>query len=272
MSNYKIFNTEQQKKAEFILENKYSELFALNSKETKDLAVVWCYYSGKIEGNTYSFVETESLLKDDITSIKRYEDAKMLKNLYNAFISELEYIKNGNIETIEEKTIFRIHKLITQELVSTEDSGFYRNRQVRISGTHYLPPSDKHEIQSLMNQIFVKQNEFSNPLELAVFLHGNIAKMQPFIDGNKRTSRFVESIVLMNNNLVPVYSINEEDIQKYRKAIISFYETHDYNLYADYFLTRQIERINEISLTGEEIFDLNTNQKKKSNFRRTYFI
>lgn len=53
----------------------------LYSNELKDLAVVWCYYSGKIEGNTYTYAETEALLKDGITSEKKYEDAKMLKNL-----------------------------------------------------------------------------------------------------------------------------------------------------------------------------------------------
>ena len=44
------------------------------------------YYSGKIEGNTYTYVETEALLKDGITSEKQYENAKMLKNLHNLFV------------------------------------------------------------------------------------------------------------------------------------------------------------------------------------------
>lgn len=106
-----IFNEEQQKKASFILENPLSKLSELYSNEIKDLAVVWCYYSGKIEGNTYTYVETEALLKDGITSEKRYEDAKMLKNLYNTFISELEYIhKEKNQEIIDERTLFRVHQ------------------------------------------------------------------------------------------------------------------------------------------------------------------
>lgn len=74
-----IFNDIQKKKADFIITNKHAKLSSLTSSEIKDLAVVWCYYSGKIEGNTYTYVETEALLKDNITSEKRYEDAKMLK-------------------------------------------------------------------------------------------------------------------------------------------------------------------------------------------------
>lgn len=132
-----IFNEEQQKKASFILENPLSKLSELYSNEIKDLAVVWCYYSGKIEGNTYTYVETEALLKDGITSEKRYEDAKMLKNLYNTFISELEYIhKEKNQEIIDERTLFRIHQSISTGLVSNEESGSLRERAVRISGDY----------------------------------------------------------------------------------------------------------------------------------------
>ena len=104
---------------------------------------MWCYYSGKIEGNTYTYVETEALLKDDITSEKKYEDAKMLKNLYNTFISELEYINKGkNQEVIDERTLFRVHQAISTGLVSGEESGYLRTRGVRISGTAYIPPEE----------------------------------------------------------------------------------------------------------------------------------
>jgi Fic family protein len=248
-----IFNIEQQEQADFILKSNHSKLSGFASFEIKDLAVAWCYYSGKIEGNTYSYVETESLLKDGITSPKRYEDAKMLKNLYNAFVSELEFIDKGkNKELIEEKTLFRLHKALVQELVSDEEAGRLRNRAGRISGTDYAPPKDRYGIQLALSQILSEQVDYKNPLEQAVFLHCNIARIQPFIDGNKRTSRLVESIVLMNNDLIPVYSAKDADILEYRKALTYFYETQDYSPYADYFLNRQIERINNLTLKPEE--------------------
>ena len=75
-----IFNDYQKKLSDIILENNtVSPLSDLYSKEVKELAVIWSYYSGKIEGNTYSFVETETLLKDGITSAKRFEDARCSK-------------------------------------------------------------------------------------------------------------------------------------------------------------------------------------------------
>lgn len=242
-----IFDSEQQEKAAFILGNPLSKLSDLYSNELKDLAVVWCYYSGKIEGNTYTYVETEALLKDGITSEKKYEDAKMLKNLYNTFISELEYINKGkNLEHIDERTLFRIHQSISTGLVSNEESGSLRTRAVRITGTVYIPPKDLQEIKSRLSEILFNQEYYANPLERAIFLHCNIARLQPFIDGNKRTARMIESIVLMNANIIPVYSSKDSDILSYRKGLIAFYETEDYKLYADYFLNRQIERIKEI--------------------------
>ena len=208
---------------------------------------MWCYYSGKIEGNTYTYVETEALLKDGITSEKKYEDAKMLKNLYNTFISELEYINKGkNLEHIDERTLFRVHQSISTGLVSNEESGSLRTRAVRITGTVYIPPKDLQEIKSRLSEILFNQEYYANPLERAIFLHCNIARLQPFIDGNKRTARMIESIVLMNANIIPVYSSKDSDILSYRKGLIAFYETEDYKLYADYFLNRQIERIKEI--------------------------
>ena len=242
-----IFNKEQCQKATFILESPLAKLSELYSSEIKDLAVVWCYYSGRIEGNTYTYVETEALLKDGITSEKKYEDAKMLKNLYNTFISELEYIHKGkNQEMIDERTLFRVHQSISTELVSDEESGFLRTRAVRISGTQYIPPKDLHDIRAKLNEILYEQEQYTNPLERAVYLHCNIAKLQPFIDGNKRTLRMMESIVLMNADIIPVYSSRDADILNYRKGLIDFYETGNYSPYADYFLNKQVERIKEI--------------------------
>jgi Fic family protein len=254
-----IFNDIQIRKADFIIQSPYARLSDLLSSEIKDLAVVWCYYSGKIEGNTYTYVETEALLKDDITSEKRYEDAKMLKNLYNTFIMELEYINKGkNQEAIDKRTLLRLHATISADLVSTEDMGKLRNRPVRISGTNYIPPKEQHDIRSLLSHVLFQQDSYTNPLEKAVFLHCNLAKIQPFIDGNKRTARMAESIALMNADIIPVYSSKDADILNYRKGIVEFYETDNYSMYADYFLNRQIERINEIAPEKHQYSENNT--------------
>lgn len=263
MGTKRIFNDIQLQKASFILENKHAKLSSLASAEIKNLAVVWCYYSGKIEGNTYTYVETEALLKDDVTSPKRYEDAKMLKNLYNGFVTVLEQIlKDGNIE-IDQRAVLTIHSMVADQLVQAVDKGILRSKAVGITGTAYTPPKEADEIKDRFENILSEQYLYENVMERAVYLHCNIARLQPFIDGNKRTSRFLESIVLMNNDIIPVYSSIDEDLLNYRKGLIHFYETEDYSPYADYFLNRQIQRINDLSLKAEVKFDLTTNREIK---------
>lgn len=244
-----FFNKQQKELAEIILKNnELMPLSKLYSSEIKELSVAWAYYSGKIEGNTYTFVETESLLKDGITAPRRYEDAKELKNLYNTFIAEIEYInKDKNIEIIDEKLLFRLHTTLMNDLVSGEEKGVLRTRAVGITGTTYKPMNNPLEIRQKFSEILYQQEQIHNPLERAIFLHCNIAKLQPFIDGNKRTSRLLESIVLMNNDIVPVFSTNEEDFRNYRKALVNFYETGNYELYADYFLNNKLRFLQQFS-------------------------
>ncbi|QIK52873.1 hypothetical protein G7051_00315 [Dysgonomonas sp. HDW5B] len=66
METKRIFDDIQLQKATFILKNKHTKLSGLTSSKIRNLAVVWCYYWGKIERNTYTYVETEALLKDDV--------------------------------------------------------------------------------------------------------------------------------------------------------------------------------------------------------------
>lgn len=91
------------------------------------------------------------------------------------------------------------------------------------------------------------QEAIVDPLERAIFLHCNTAKTQPFIDGNKRVSRLLESVALMNSDIIPVYSTSIPDMLAYKKAVISYYETGSYTQYAQFFLDQQIARINELA-------------------------
>ena len=237
-----IFNDYQKKLSDIILENNtVSPLSDLYSNEVKELAVIWSYYSGKIEGNTYSFVETETLLKDGITSAKRFEDAKMLKNLYNTFISELYFIKSGNKEAIDKRFLMQMHSQLLDELVDDRERGIIRKRAVRIAGSDYEPLASSIAIEEELDRIIEEQTRLSNPLERAVYLHCNIAKLQPFIDGNKRTARLAESVVLMNEDIIPIFSTNNIDINDYRTGVLYFYETGEYTRYADYFLQNKLK-------------------------------
>lgn len=242
-----VLNADQMRKVDFIMTSPSANFSSLLNFEIKDLAVYWSFYSGKIEGNTYSYVETESLLKDDITPLKSYEDAVMLKNLYNAFISCVNQIKKEGSMALDAFTIKGLHSMLTDGLLPVPDRGALRQLPVKISGTNYVPVSDPFEIEETFAEIVNEQSNYDNPIAMSIFLHCNIARLQPFRDGNKRTSRLVESVALMNANIIPVRSDKPDDFVNYRNAIVAFYETEDYNPYIDFALDTQIKRINEIS-------------------------
>lgn len=242
-----ILNAEQQRKIDFIQESPYSDFSSLLDFQIKDLAIYWSFYSGKIEGNTFSFVETETLLKDDVTPTRSYEDAVMLKNLYNAFISCVNQIKKeGNME-ISSFNVKGLHAMISDGLLPTQNRGQFRTMPVKITGTPFIPEREPFAIEKTFQEILAEQYDYDNPISRSIFLHCNIARLQPFIDGNKRTSRLVESIALMNANIIPVRSDKEKDFLRYRDTIVHFYENEDYTPYIEYALDIQIQRINELA-------------------------
>ena len=112
---------------------------------------------------------------------------------------------------------------------------------MRIAGSDYEPLASPMEIEEELNHIIEEQTQLSNPLERAVYLHCNIAKLQPFIDGNKRTARLAESVVLMNEDIIPIFSTNNIDINDYRTGVLYFYETGEYTRYVDYFLQNKLK-------------------------------
>ena len=122
----------------------------------------------------------------------------------------------------------------------------FRSRTVCVSGIEYTPTKELHKIREKLDEILYQQEQYTNPLERAVYLHCNIAQLQPFTSENKHAPRIIESFVLMHADIIPVYSLRDADVLNYKKRLISFCKTGAYSLYADYFLNRQIERIKEI--------------------------
>lgn len=162
---------------------------------------------------------------------------------------------------IDKRLLSTYHAALIQDLVDNEDRGSVRKTPIRITGTPYVPPENQFEIERGLDSIMENQKGIENPLEKAVYLHCNLAKLQPFIDGNKRTARLVESVALMNEDIIPIYSTEPQDIIDYRKNLIHFYETGDYSLYADYFLNKKIDYLQ--SLTTENILgDISQNRNQ----------
>lgn len=193
-------------------------------REIERFMVEFSWKSSRIEGNTYTLLETEILLKQmkEAAGHPKYE-AIMILNHKNA----LDYIskRKERFKKLTLKEIVRLHELLTQDLKIT--SGI-RKHKVAISGTSYIPLSDTAKIKKALNRLVLAVNRTSDPLEKALIAAVMLAYIQPFNDGNKRTARTLANAILLTHDLYPLSYRNVEEVE-YLQALILFYEQN--NLY-----------------------------------------
>lgn len=202
-------------------------------KELERLAIDLSWKSSQIEGNTYSLLETEKLLKEKETaSGKTKEEAVMLLNHKEALdfiIKHPDYLTPLSVQKIED-----IHSILIKELAIDRN---LRKRRVGISGTNYKPLDNEFQIaDALANMcqlINLKENIFEKTLLVLVL----ISYIQPFMDGNKRTARIISNAILMNHNYCPI-SFRTVDSIDYKKAMLLFYEQNNISAFKEIFINQ----------------------------------
>jgi Fic family protein len=194
-------------------------------KEMERLGIDLSWKSSQIEGNTYSLLETERLLRESKTADgKTKEEAVMLLNHKDALRFVLEnpdYLQVLTISHIE-----NIHQLLTKEL--SVDKGL-RHRRVGITGTNYHPLDNEFQIREAMQATCDLINSKNNVFEKALLALLLLSYIQPFMDGNKRTARITSNALLIANGYCPL-SFRTVDSIDYKKTMLIFYEQN--NLYA----------------------------------------
>ncbi|MCL4481862.1 MAG: Fic family protein [Bacteroidetes bacterium] len=202
-------------------------------KELERWAIDLSWKSSQIEGNTYSLLETERLLKEKETaSGKTKEEAIMLLNHKDALdfiLQNPSYIEPLTISAIED-----IHSILIKDLNVARN---IRKRRVGISGTNYKPLDNEYQIrealQDMCDLINNQENVFSKALLALVLL----SYIQAFADGNKRTSRIIANAILMNNNFSPI-SFRTVDSIDYKKAMLLFYEQNNLSAFKKIFINQ----------------------------------
>lgn len=187
--------------------------------------------SSQIEGNTYSLLETERLLKEkEEAKGKTKEEAIMLLNHKEALhflIDNPDYLQSLSLPRIED-----IHSILIKNLNVERN---IRRSRVGITGTNYRPLDNDFQITEAMNLacnlINMRKNVFEKVL-LAILL---LSYIQPFADGNKRTSRIVSNALLIANKCCPL-SFRSVDSLKYKEAVLIFYEQNNLSAFKKIFI------------------------------------
>jgi len=237
LAHLSLFTNDEVKKLDELQEKFMQNSAQLSILEFKNelerLAIDLSWKSSQIEGNTYSLLETERLLKDKETAAgKTKDEAVMLLNHKDALdfiIEHPDYISPLTISRIED-----IHSILVKDLDINRN---IRNRRIGISGTNYTPLDNAFQLNEALddmcNIINAKENVFEKAL-LALIL---ISYIQPFSDGNKRTARIISNAILVNNHYCPI-SFRTIDSMEYKKAMLLFYEQTNINELKNIFISQ----------------------------------
>ncbi|MFK8057153.1 MAG: Fic family protein [Saprospiraceae bacterium] len=200
-------------------------------KELERLAIDLSWKSAQIEGNTYSLLETERLLKDKETALgKKKEEAIMLLNHKEALdfiIEDPSYIDPLSISRIED-----IHTILMKELGIERN---IRQRRVGITGTNYRPLDNEYQIREELRKMCDLVNDRENIFEKALLLLVVISYLRAFVDGNKRTGRIISNAILINNGYCPI-SFRTISPLDYKKAMLVFYEQNNMQAFKEVFI------------------------------------
>ena len=195
---------------------------AERQKEFERITVELSWRSSHLEGNTYSLLDTEALIKERTEAPGHpHAEAIMILNHKKA----LDYIlaNSKKFRSITPAMIREIHALFAKDLKIV---GGFRAGQVGIIGTAYRPIDNTHQIQEALEKACALINRAEFPLEkclLAVLL---VSYIQPFVDGNKRTARIIGNAMLLAYDWCPL-SYRSVDEIAYKKALILFYEQNN---------------------------------------------
>ncbi len=188
-------------------------------KELERFIIELSWKSSKIEGNTYSLLETETLIKQSIEATGRSkEEAVMILNHKRAFESILA--ARSDYAKITLSNITQLHGFLVKDL---SISPGIRDQAVGITGTAYKPLDNRWQIHEALEKLVVAINKSDYPLEKALIANTMISYIQPFADGNKRTGRMLANAILLSDDYFPL-SYRSVDGETYKKALILFYE------------------------------------------------
>lgn len=212
------------------------------------------YNSSRLEGNTYSILDTQKLIEEGVTADgKIREETVMIMNHKEAILFLVENAQEMEFNIF---TILNLHNLLSQDLLANPAScGNVRAIEVHIGGSAYQPPNNPHQLREILEHILVKAREIKDPFEQSFFVLIHLSYLQAFEDVNKRTSRMGCNIPFIKNNLCPLSFV---DISKddYTKALLAVYEKNSIEPMLDLFVWAYLRSCNQYGVVKRSIGEI----------------
>lgn len=191
----------------------------IQKKEWERLVVELSWKSSKIEGNTYTLLDTEKLLLRGVEATGHSkEETQMILNHKEAFT--FVYVNADQFKHVTRANLEKLHSIIVKDLHVSEG---LRTKAVGILGSRYRPLDNGYQIAEALDTLCAAIRRVRTPYDKALVALSGISYIQPFEDGNKRTSRLMANALLLAHGYAPLSyrSLEEKD---YRDAVLVFYE------------------------------------------------
>lgn len=183
------------------------------------------YNSSRLEGNTYSQLDTQKLVEEGITAEgKVHAETVMIMNHKEAILFLVENAQDIELNSL---TIRNLHHLLSQDLLANPQScGNVRTIDIDIGQSTYKPLNNPHVLKELLELILFKARKIEDPFEQSFFLLVHLSYLQAFADVNKRTSRLSCNIPFIKENLCPL-SFVDVARDDYTAALLAVYEKNN---------------------------------------------
>jgi len=204
-------------------------------KELERLIIELSWKSSKIEGNTYTLLDTEKLILEHKEAPGHdKKEAKMILNHKEAF----EFVHNNKKEflTLTRANLEQLHSIIVKDL--SIGVGL-RQKPVGVTGSKYRPLDNSHQIKEAVEALATAVSRANTAYAKALLALIGISYIQPFEDGNKRTARLMANALLLARGAAPLSyrSVEEKD---YREATLVFYELNSIVPFKKIFIEQYI--------------------------------
>jgi len=239
-----IFTAEEKEKLENLQRefvknfSKYDSQTLIN-KEFERIMIEFSWKSSAIEGNTYSLLGTEALIKNNVIGEgKTKEETQMILNHKDAFNEAIQ--NRERFIKLRSADVEYIHSVLTKKLGIVKN---IRKAGVGITGTKYRPLDNEPQIKEALQNMVDLINEKESFFEKAFLISILIAYIQIFEDGNKRISRMISNAILLAYHSIPL-SYRIVDVEEYKKAVILFYEINNLAYFKQIFIEQFEDAVN----------------------------
>lgn len=198
------------------------------------LMIELTWNSSRLEGNTYSLLETERLIEIGVSAEgKDALETQMILN-HKAAIELL--VESASDIGFNSYTICNLHALLSENLLPDPAAcGRLREQSVGIGGSVFHPLQGGALISECFDEVLAKTNAIQDPFEQAFFAMIQLPYLQLFDDVNKRVSRLAANIPLIRENLSPLAFVDVPE-QAYIDGLLGIYELNRTELLCDVFV------------------------------------